>query len=90
MRHDITKLPKWAQRLIADRDLDVEAARRELETIRAASAVLAERAWFTLPGPTMADREEYRTLWLLDRDRPLSLCQIGRGDVLLVGRSLKR
>lgn len=81
-RPTLTTLPKWAQRLIAEQ-------LAELDSLRSVAAILCDkrRMWFTIPGPRMADNEDYRYLWVLDREKPFPICSIGRGDTLIIGRA---
>ena len=86
MTHDITQLPKWAQKQIVD--LEDQIAR--LQGLKKAHAVLMDgtgEGWFTLPfhKSTFAEKD-YRTLYILERDCPCSLCDIGKTDVVLIGR----
>lgn len=79
-------LPVWAQtRLAFARSEQKKAEERERRTA-AASAVLAEREWFTLPGPDFESGEVSRHLWFLNREHPHMACALGPGDLLLIGR----
>lgn len=88
-QHDESTLPRWAQHRLEEARREVEEARREVEQLRAAHAVLLNRRWFTIQGPPergATDWPDVYHLWFLDRDHPFPACQLGRGDVLLVGR----
>ncbi len=84
--HDETKLPLWAQELIGSLRWDIE----QLLKMREAHAVIRERDWFTVQGPDFTPDEDWRTLFVLSRNQAVSVCSLGKGDVLLVGRSHKR
>lgn len=90
--HDEAKLPQWAQALIKSLRFDAEMLRSELERMGEAHAVLTDREWFTVHGPKdpgSYPNNSYR-LWFLGRDDPHPACSLGKGDVLLVGRSRKK
>jgi len=80
--HDVAKLPRWAQKRI-------KQAEDELERLRQAHAVLTECEWFALHGPYPASDRDWIRLWTLSEDGAHSICSLGRGDVLLVGRAKK-
>jgi len=85
--HDKEKLPKWAQKEIEE--LENKIAR--LDDLKIAHAVLMEgRDWFTLHfhESTFASRD-YRILFFLDPDGANSLCNIGKNDIVLIGRGGK-
>lgn len=87
--HNEATLPKWAQRRLAEERLKSSDLRDELDRTKAASAVLHEREWFTLPGPTQNDEwpKDVIRLFVLSRNNAHPVCSLGRGDILLVGRS---
>lgn len=85
MNESEKKLPKWAQTELAL----LRYENKMLDDLRAAHQVLMDREWFTLSGPTFLDQETYRTLWVLDREDPVRVCSLGKGDVLLIGRAKK-
>lgn len=87
MSHSIDSLPKWAQEMRrAHLDL-IHKLQQELAETKAAHAVLNGRNWFTLHGPKLTSDPDYYHLWLLDTDRPMTVCSLGRGDTLLIGRA---
>jgi len=81
MAHDIKKLPLWAQKLLKDKDFEIS----QLQALEQAHAVLNNRKWCSVSGPLMGSNETC-TLWVLDKDSPVSVCSLGQGDVLLIGR----
>lgn len=86
------RLPHWVQAEIDKRNVRILELENALMETRAAHAVLGERSWFTLNGPTINDMlngETARHLWLLDHDKPFPVCQLGHGDTLLIGRAIK-
>lgn len=74
-----SRLPKWAQKRLIE-------LREELQRLRAAHQLLSEHRWFTIHGPRFTDDEDFRRLFILDKDAAVSLCSLGKGDVLMVGR----
>ena len=88
--NDETKLPKWAQKKLEGLRFDIRCLWSEMEDLRAAHAVLTGRNWTTIPGPSFREGDKVRYLWGLDHERPFSICSLGPGDVLLVGRSIVR
>jgi hypothetical protein len=88
--HDEASLPKWAQQRLAALRTVVDDRDAELKTLRQAHALLTEgaRSWFTLPGPSAPDEKPIH-LWLLNHDHPFPVCDLGKGDVLLVGRATR-
>jgi hypothetical protein len=85
--HKIESLPKWAQ----DKILILEFEIQRRESLKQLHAVLADpdRDWFTLPDPVGGCHEEHLNLWILDKDHPFSICSLGKGDMLFVGRTKK-
>ena len=85
--HKLETLPKWAQYYI--NHLQCEIQRRE--SLKQLHAVLSDtdRDWFTLPDPVGGCHEEHLNLWILDKDHPFSVCSLGKGDMLFVGRATK-
>lgn len=81
---DMSSLPKWAQKKIADLSRDLENTKLDLDATRQAHAVLSERKWFVIPNKIDNDGMK---LWLLDKDHPFPVCSLCVGDVLLVGRA---
>lgn len=87
-RHDESKLPQWAQKLLSEERERSNELHSELQRTRQASVLLTGRqGWFTIPGPEFDGDEKSRGLWVIDRDGPWRLCDLGPGDVLLIGRA---
>lgn len=84
--HDIKKLPKWVQQMLAEKDDRIEQIEQEKERMEKAHDILIEREWFTIPNPVEGDGPEYRSLFLLTTNHAQPVCSIGKGDILLVGR----
>lgn len=84
-KHDITRLPKWAQRQMAALEQRAKRAEDECARMEQAHAVLHDRQWFVINGQTPQERFP-RKLWFLDQDHPLPVCSLSEGDVMLVGR----
>ena len=76
----VGKLPKWAQKCIDD--LIFEVNRRDGLVVAHGLLCDEKRDWFTIPNKS----EGTMHLWLLNKDRPHSICSLDEGDVLLVGR----
>jgi hypothetical protein len=88
--HDESRLPKWAQALIASIRFDAECLRSELERTQEAQVLLHQREWFAIhgPPPVVTDKEPgkvYR-LWFLSNEGAHPACSLGKEDVMLVGR----
>lgn len=83
MKERITKLPKWAQKLINNKNNEVEKLRETIIDLESRHALLCDYEWFTL-GVSMT---ETRSLFLLDKDSVNPIASIGRGDILWVGRN---
>lgn len=49
-----------------------------------------EKEWFTIPGPHFEDQENWRNLYILERDGCSRVCVLFPGDVLLIGRARKK
>jgi len=85
---DETKLPKWAQKRLADLRLRIQ----RLERLREAHAVLKDREWFVINGPV--DPGEFPNdiirLFVLSQNSAHAVCSLGQGDTLLVGRAERR
>lgn len=97
MSHNEDTLPAWAREKLAECRRKIDALSGEIERLKEAHGLLANREWFTVQGPkpgmkTWSDGEPRTTyrLWLLDRDSPHPVCSLGVGDVLLVGRAEKK
>jgi hypothetical protein len=81
------RLPNWCQQLLHEiRYRYLVLSDRYLSLLQA-HEVLTTRRWFTLPGPAFSDPRTNRKLWVLDQDMPMMLCDLGKGDILLVGRA---
>ena len=87
--HDLATLPKWARTHIEALKLKADVAWSRLESIEKMNAVMCEpkRDWFTLPFAHDDDKPVH--LWLLDKDQPLPVCALGKGDLFFVGRAKK-
>lgn len=85
--HKLETLPKWAQWHINNLETEI----KHLQNLKQLHAVLSEpdRDWFTLPNPIGGCHEECMNLWLLNKDHPFSVCALGKGDMLFVGRAKK-
>ena len=88
-KHNESTLPLWAQRELELLRRDLADTMRQLEHAAKANCVLQTKGWFTIHGPKLARDPDVYHLWLLDCDRPMAVCSLGRGDVLLVGRAPK-
>ena len=88
-KHDLKTLPQWAQSIIYEQTSIICGLDDKLETIQNINAVMCEpkREWFTLP--FSHDDGKPVHLWLLDKDQPISVCSLSKGDLLFVGRAKK-
>ncbi len=87
--HDETKLPKWAQKRLADLRRDIEHAQARLDTVEQMNAVMCDprRDWFTIPGPQLSEERDHRILFVLGTNQATPVCDLGRGDLLFIGRA---
>lgn len=90
IEHKIETLQKWAQALISYLHEIIELRDEEIARLKAAHAVLTDREWFTISGPSFEDHENFRNLFLLNRNGAHAVCTLGRGDVLLIGRNTRK
>ena len=83
MKHDETKLPKWAQIQIAN-------LRREIESIKKIHAILSDqdRDWFQIRD-VVPEEEQSVTLWILRPNTPTAICSLGKEDMVFIGRAKK-
>jgi len=88
--HRTETLPKWAQDMVDHLHETIARRDEDLTRIKQAHAVLADREWFTIPGPSFEDHENFRNLFLLNRNGATAICTLGRGDVILIGRNTKK
>jgi hypothetical protein len=88
LKHDVSKLPKWAQ----DKINGLERYIQETEAIRQMHDILIdkERDWFNLTGSLNGCTEESLSLWILDNNQPFRVCTLYREDLLFIGRANKR
>ena len=87
--HNIKTLPKWAQQHIACLDQLNDYLEHRNSTLENMHAIMCEpkRNWFTLP--FSYDDEKTIHLWLLEKDQPVPVCALSKGDLLFVGRAKK-
>jgi hypothetical protein len=87
--HDFNKLPKWTQELIHTLQNELNRLNTKMATLQNMNAIMCEpkRDWFTLP--FSFDNYDTVNLWILDKDRPFSVCSLSKGDLLFIGRKSK-
>jgi len=85
--HDIEKLPKWAQKIIWALECKIDS----LEDLRQAHEILMDgHHWFVLRfHESSFEGGDPRLLYFLDRNAANPLCDIGKNDIVLVGRGVK-
>lgn len=91
IKRDIKKLPKWAQNLLAEKDMLIAAQERTAEGFRLAHSVLHEyEGWYTIQGPpaSAVDGETYR-LFFLSSQGAWPACSLRTGDIMLFGKKRK-
>jgi len=79
-KRNITKLPKWVQKILAEKDGEIE----RLQGLRKLHGFLTAHKdveWFCI-GPVKEDM----TLFQLQNNHAHAICFLGEGDVLFVGR----
>lgn len=88
-KHDLNTLPKWARLHITSIEAELYHLQNKFNTVQSINAIMCEpkRDWFTLPFSYDGDKPIH--LWLLNFDQPLSVCSLGKGDLLFVGRANK-
>ena len=86
MKHDIKKLPLWAQDEIHKRDQQIKM----LQSLRSAHDILQNHDWFILPLKDAFEDKDHRNICLLERDSVVHLCSFGKDDILLIGRDWKK
>lgn len=85
MKHDISKLPKWAQKRLSEAD----------ERVRRAEATIAwtepGMEWFTMFHPAVRAKDDSRTIHLftLSKSGAHPVCSLGPDDCVFVGRGRK-
>lgn len=82
-KQHLNKLPKWAQKTIADLKSENVEIQRKFDNLSLAHHILFNYdSWFTLGVFT----EETRQLFMLNKDSAQAVCSIGSDTILLVGR----
>ena len=88
--HNVKKLPKWAQKLLDDKDKTIQRLEQEKERVERAHALLSDLDWFTIPGPVGESDPEYLSLYVLRTNSAHPVCTLGRHDRLLIGQGKKK
>lgn len=84
MKHNISTLPKWAQKHIADLEAKVRSKDIERQRIEAMIPWTEEGMdWFTLGG---TKHDPYK-LFVLSRDAAHPVCSLGADDRVFIGRA---
>lgn len=81
--HDISTLPTWAQKRIADLTERVIRAERTIPWTKPGME------WFTLLHPDTradGDKGKHRKIFMLGEDCAHALCSVGPADCVFVGR----
>lgn len=86
---DCSKLPKWAQSLIDDLNYKVKTLESENATLENMKFFTEKRDWFTLNGNNDIYEDGYSVLYVLNKNRAISLCALGDHDVIFIGRARK-
>lgn len=81
----IKKLPKWAQKLISEKDHRIEQLASKITNTEKVSYIINNTNWYTLGEFTT----ERRALFIIDKDAPRKICSIGAGSVLMIGYKQK-
>ena len=85
-QHDESKLPKWVQQKIFNLELEIE----RLQGLKKAHYILTSgKEWSTLPLRGAFKNKDVRVIYLLNRDQPTALCDVGVDDIVLIGRNIK-
>lgn len=83
---DESKLPRWAQAELHSLRTRISDLERSLSETKAAHAVLLDREWCSVPGPTEEYPNDVRKLFILERDSALQVACLFKNDILLIGR----
>lgn len=86
MKHDIKKLPKWAQQLIESKESELAVLKRQKEQTEAAHTIIKEHEWYPLHGPSVLEKQDHYTLFVLFENAAHAVCCLSKGDVLLIGK----
>ena len=87
MKHDIKKLPKWAQAEIENRDEKIKHRDFRIEQLKTKISTMEEmnrlydHDWFALP----AVKESFK-LYRLCTDNFVCVASLGKGDSMFIGR----
>ena len=73
---DVSKLPKWAQRLLKEKDAEMERL-QGLRNLHAFLTAHKDVEWYSI-GPA----KESMTLFQLQNNHAHAICSLGEGDVL--------
>lgn len=90
---DVAKLPKWAQALLESKDQELRLVQEQMESLKAAHAVLFGRgSWFAIHGPPddALARDGKYSLFFLGYNGAHPACTLRKGDVLLCGRQERK
>ena len=83
IKRDITKLPKWVQKLLSEKETIIKRLEHQLKMAQLASQITTEWVdWYTVGQHT----KEWRWLYLLNKDSATKVCSFGEDSILLVGR----
>lgn len=87
MKKEISKLPKWAQAILKSKDYEIDRITRDIETMKSMNAIFSDedRDWFTLPNKS----DKTYLLYRLYRDNFSCVCDIGKDDMMFIGRKNK-
>ena len=85
MKHNEKKLPKWVQKRLEDLRWEIQQLTHSMDELKKAHAVLIDREWQTIPGPTKYDEQDYYHLFTLHPNGAHPICSVGRRTILLIG-----
>lgn len=86
--NDITKLPKWAQKLIRGLEEQNKHLKHEVLKIEEINSALHTDGahWFTLFHPKLSNRKDKIVLFKLDKNSAQQVCYLYPDDLIFVAR----
>jgi len=76
MKHDLSKQPKWVQKIVKDLKFENKFISQNLETLEQAHYVLNNKDFFIIENKR--ENRDYLHLCILEHDHPFPVCCIGK------------
>lgn len=89
MKHKISTLPKWAQKIIDTQSRENDRLAIEISNLKKVTRQLDEGRgkWFTLFHPGLSNRKGVTILFILQHNHAQSICSLGENDFIMVCRA---